>query len=138
MNHQSSPKITEVNHTADVALRITAESIEQLFIKSAEGMYALAGVKTDHTILSARQLIISGMDPESLLVAFLSEMLYLLEEEKIAFHYFNLGISADSVTCSITGSPVTHLRKSIKAVTFHDLKIMKTAEGFETTLVFDV
>lgn len=138
MDSLTNQGVSEVNHTADQALRITAVSLEQLFIKSAEGMYALAGVKTDHSILSARQLIVSGMDPESLLVAFLSEILYLLEEEKVAFHYFNLGISADSVTCSVTGSPVSQLRKSIKAVTFHNLQILKTAEGYETTLVFDV
>jgi SHS2 domain-containing protein len=138
MDFQTNQGVSEISHTADQALRITATSLEQLFIKSAEGMYVLAGVKTDHSILIARQLIVSGMDSESLLVAFLSELLYLLEEEKIAFHYFNLGISADSLTCSLTGSPVSRLQKSIKAVTFHDLQILRTAEGFETTLVFDV
>lgn len=138
MSFHSNHGVSEVSHTADVALRITAESLEQLFIRSAEAMYELAGVKTDRSILSARQLIISGIDPESLLVAFLSELLYLLEEEKFAFHYFNLEISADSVTCMVTGSPVNHLRQSIKAVTFHNLQILKTTEGYETTLVFDV
>ncbi|MBP9040876.1 MAG: archease [Anaerolineaceae bacterium] len=138
MDSQISEGVSEVSHTADQALHIKATSLEQLFVKAAEGMYSLAGVKTDQSILSARQLIVSGIDPESLLVAFLSELLYLLEEEKIAFHYFNLGISADSITCSITGSPVSQLRKSIKAVTFHNLKIQTTAEGYETTLVFDV
>jgi len=30
------------------------------------------------------------------------------------------------------------LEKQIKAVTYHNLKIIKTAEGLEATIVFDV
>jgi SHS2 domain-containing protein len=35
-------------------------------------------------------------------------------------------------------TPLAALKKEIKAVTFHDLKIESTDEGFITTIVFDV
>jgi SHS2 domain-containing protein len=36
------------------------------------------------------------------------------------------------------GAPVESQGKEIKAVTYHNLVIQKTQQGFETTIVFDV
>lgn len=101
-------------------------------------MYTLAGIETALPQTIARQVRLSAIDLESLLVAFLSELLFFVEEERIAFHDFDLDISINSLSCSMSGSPVTGIAKPIKAVTFHNLKIHALDDGFEVTLVFDV
>jgi SHS2 domain-containing protein len=130
--------ITEIHHTADVSIRVAAGSLEQLFLRSARGMYTLSGIQTARPQTLARQVQLSAIDLESLLVAFLSELLYFVEEERIAFHDFDLVITATSLNCSMTGSQITGIAKPIKAVTFHNLKIHALDNGFEVTLVFDV
>lgn len=130
--------ILEIHHTADVSIRVAAGSLEQLFLRSARGMYTLAGIETALPQTIARQVRLSAIDLESLLVAFLSELLFFVEEERIAFHDFDLDISINSLSCSMSGSPVTGIAKPIKAVTFHNLKIHALDDGFEVTLVFDV
>jgi len=38
----------------------------------------------------------------------------------------------------VRGAAAERLDKVIKAVTYHNLSIRQTAEGYETTIVFDV
>jgi SHS2 domain-containing protein len=39
---------------------------------------------------------------------------------------------------TVWGGPTSSQWKHIKAVTFHDLEIVKTEDGYEVTVVFDV
>ncbi len=137
---QNAPEdgITEIRHTADAAILVNAESLEQLFLRSAKGMYALAGIETDQSSQVVRVIALSAIDLESLLVAFLSELLFFIDEEQTAFHDFAFDLTSSSLKCSMTGSLITAIAKPIKAVTFHNLQIRSTANGFEVTLVFDV
>ncbi len=139
MTNSIEDGITEIHHTADVSIRVAAASLEQLFLRAAGGMYSLAGVQTARPLTPARSSIqLSAIDLESLLVAFLSELIYYMEEEMSAFHDFDLAITATSLNCSMNRSQVTAIEKPIKAVTFHNLKIHTLEDGFEVTLVFDV
>jgi len=79
-----------------------------------------------------------GPDVESLLVAFLSELVYYQEQENLAFDVFDLGVAPQRLKVQMEGAPITSVEKAIKAVTYHNLNIEKTPEGFETTIVFDV
>jgi SHS2 domain-containing protein len=79
-----------------------------------------------------------GMDAESLLVAFLSELVYYHEQENLAFDTFNIQMSAEKISASMEGGEITSVDKAIKAVTFHGLEIEETERGVEATIVFDV
>ena len=48
------------------------------------------------------------------------------------------GVSPTHLHATLRGGRVPGLQKHIKAVTYHNLKIVATVEGFEATLVFDV
>jgi SHS2 domain-containing protein len=72
------------------------------------------------------------------LVAFLSELVYYQEQENLAFDTFDLRVAAQWLKVGMEGAPIASVEKAIKAVTYHNLKVEKTLEGFETTIVFDV
>ena len=79
------------------------------------------------------------MDAESLLVEWLSELAYWAEAEMLVFSKFDLqNVSPTQVKALIHGSRVTQLENHIKAVTYHNLEIIKTETGLAATVVFDV
>lgn len=128
----------EIEHTADWAVRVWAEDLPHLLIEAARGMYSLTQTQIypEPRILHAFEL--SAEDEESLLVAFLSELLYLGEQKRLAFDQFDLSLQGRMLRARLGGAPIASQNKEIKAVTFHNLKITRTAEGLETTVVFDV
>ncbi len=85
-----------------------------------------------------RTFEIESPDVESLLVAFLSELVYYQEQENLIFDVFDLKVTEQSLKVQMEGAPIASVEKAIKAVTYHNLNIEKTSEGFETTIVFDV
>lgn len=128
----------EIEHTADWAVRVWAEDLPQLLIEAARGMYSLTQTQIHPEPRISHTFELSVEDEESLLVAFLSELLYLGEQKRLAFDQFDLSLQGRELRARLGGAPIASQNKEIKAVTFHNLKITRTAEGLETTVVFDV
>lgn len=128
----------EIEHTADWELEVWAPNLPQLLEQAARGMYALARVELHPGPLVQRQIELPYMDPESLLVTFLSELLYLASTENLAFDHFDLELQADRLLAHLAGSEIASLQKEIKAVTYHNLTIRRTESGLNTRIVFDV
>ena len=128
----------EIEHTADYAIRVWGEDLPSLFIAAARGMNALTGGIPADTSLE-REIQIKARDLESLLVAWLEELAFLIETEGEIFDQFEmLAFSPTILQARVGGGPVAELDRLIKAVTFHDLSIQETAAGWETSVVFDV
>jgi protein archease len=136
----------EIPHTADWSVHVWAEDLPSLFAESARAMNTLAGIVIGKSPRVKRIFEADGSDAESLLVAFLSELVYEQEQENGAFDTFELKIEEPVETASMgqklkvemEGAEIISVDKAIKAVTYHNLKIEKTNRGFETTIVFDV
>jgi len=127
----------EIEHTADWAIRAWGPTLEDLFAQSALGMYMLTGAQSSGPA-TERLLRVEGGDPESLLVGFLGELLYLTEQEGLTFDAFEVCIEAGVLQAVAHGAPIGKMSKIIKAVTFHNLKIRQTGHGYEVEIVFDV
>jgi len=137
----------EVPHTADWALRIWAPDLPALLCEAAAGMNELAGIELAATPRQAHTVDLNAPDAEVLLVAFLSELLYLAEQDGLAFDRFEITITASAEMAGdahytlhgvLYGAPVVAITKAIKAVTFHNLHIERTVDGLESAVVFDV
>lgn len=128
----------EISHTADWSVRVWAQDLPSLFAESARAMNALAGTLTASGRRVTRTFESDGPDAESLLVAFLSELVYYQEQENLAFDTFDIRISDRHVSVKMNGTQITSVDKAIKAVTYHNLKIEETPRGYEAVIVFDV
>ena len=129
----------EIEHTADVALRVRAPTLPDLLCHAARGMFALMADLSQVNPASEHALEAAGADPETLLVNWLSELLYLSETTRQVFSEFEVNfIAPERVRGVARGGPVREIRKQIKAVTFHDLRIEQRDGQFETTVVFDI
>lgn len=128
----------EISHTADWSARVWAADLPSLFVEAARAMSSLSGTVIGNSTRVTQTFEAEGPDVESLLVAFLSELVYYQEQENLTFDVFDLRVAEQSLKVQMEGSPIASLEKAIKAVTYHNLKIENTVAGFETTIVFDV
>jgi SHS2 domain-containing protein len=140
---ESSCGYREREHTADWELEVWAPDLPGLFEQAARGMSALASVRLKDGPPLSRTLSLSANDSEGLLVAFLAELLFLGsaengEGEPLGFDSFDISINGNALHATVSGAPVLSLDKEIKAVTYHNLNIRRTAQGFRVNLVFDV
>ncbi len=128
----------EIEHTADWELEVWAPALEALFILAAQGMMALSGIQLKPGPRLEKHIELQSADNESLLVAFLSEVLYLAEQDHLGFDHFKVKINHQRLTAQLSGAPIQSIEKEIKAVTFHRLAILMDEDGLRTRLVFDV
>jgi SHS2 domain-containing protein len=128
----------EIEHTADWELKVWAADLAELFIQAARGMMALSGFHLESGPSLDRQMHLEAADHESLLVAFLNELLFIGEQEQLGFDHFSLTIENGQLSAQLSGAPIQSLDKEIKAVTYHRLAIKQTEHGCETRIVFDV
>ena len=139
----AAKRYEELDHTADLRLRIFGADERDLFANAAfalfDRMVDLASVRAAFT----HEIEASGADLEETLVNFLSELLYRRETRGTLYR-----------ECEITELAPTHMRslcigetfdearhtakKTNKAVTFHDVEIARRGGRLEVTLTFDV
>ena len=128
----------EIPHTADWSIRVWAGDLEGLLAEAARGMNWLAGAELANKPCVIKTFKTEGPDGESLLIAFLSELVYYTEQENLGFDDFDISIKNDRLKVEMQGAPLKSLSKAIKAVTWHKLEIKDTARGLEVEIVFDV
>ena len=132
-------------HTADVGLRIQAETLEQLFVEAARGAFSL--VLENPEAIEPRQTItieLEAEDMEGLFVDWLRELIYRFETEHLLLGDFRVQLSADSRTLKAdcrgeTADWSRHLPDNeLKAVTYHALRVEQSATGWLAEVIFDI
>ncbi|MDX9785524.1 MAG: archease [Desulfobacterales bacterium] len=136
----ASSGVKEMIHTADLALRVRGKDLDALMRNAAAGMSALmCDAPMAASVPERRDVSVSAPDAEGLLVEWLSELAYWAESEGAVFNSFLIhSISETSLTATVSGRLSGPLKRTIKAVTYHNLAIKQTARGLEATVVFDV
>jgi len=134
---------TEIEHTADWALRVWAPDLPLLFAQAAEGMYWLMETTLENGSRTERVIELDGADTEILLVGFLNDLLYLGESEGVGFDQYEItfqeiGTPTGRLRAAAHGAPIAAKKKEIKAVTYHNLVVSHAEQGFSVTIVFDV
>lgn len=128
----------EISHTADIELEVWAPDLGSLLEQAARGMYYLTGLELNSRPRLSRQIEISFLEPETLLIDFLTELIYLAESENLAFDEFDFQFNDDQLIALVSGAKIDSLSKEIKAATYHNLEIRDSGEGLVANIVFDV
>jgi SHS2 domain-containing protein len=128
----------EIHHTADRSIRVWAEDLPTLFAEAALGFLTISGIVLAESPSVKKEIEIHSPDPESLLVSFLSELIFYAEQENLAFDQARVAIEGEHLSATVSGAPIKEIHKYIKAVTFHNLKVVKSSSGVEAEIVFDV
>ena len=128
-----------MDHTADVGIRATGTTLEEVFANAARGMFHVISTvqrNADRTI----RFQLDSHDVESLLYNFLSELLYRSEAENLLFTDFDLTIQDNRLRCEAMGFSRTpcDIDTEIKAVTYHGLKVQRDGEIWIVQVLFDI
>jgi SHS2 domain-containing protein len=128
----------EVDHTADIALRVWGENYWALLQQSAAGMYDLMGVVPIPDSSVDDFISVPAGTYETVMVDFLSELLFLAEENSQVLEHFSFSDDGIDLSIMCTGRKIHTYERHIKAVTFHNLNVKTTETGLEVTITFDV
>ncbi len=132
-----------LEHTADIGFRATAETPAELFETAAVALVNLAMDTADVTPRESVELTAEGDSIESLLVNWLSEVLYCLDGEGLALSKFKVReLTANRVVGEAAGERRDSQRHEpklvIKGVTYHQLKIEHNEQGWSCEVYLDI
>jgi SHS2 domain-containing protein len=137
--HSGPVRFEELSYTADIGLRAYGRDLRELFVNAAYGMFSLVSEMDGLLATTVHSVDLAATDRESLLLDWLDELLFLhdtTDEVPICFDIEDL--SDTRLRAHVQGTHLAQLKREIKAVTYHDLKIEQTPEGYTATVVFDI
>jgi SHS2 domain-containing protein len=131
------------DHTADLGLEIYGRDEKELFSNAAFALFDsitdIDGVSTTEK----RAVAVEGLDREDLLVNFMRALLSLFHIEGFLLHRLDLyELDEHSLSAEAEGEifdPKKHgIKVEIKAVTYHQVQIAPTSDGFMGRVICDV
>jgi SHS2 domain-containing protein len=132
-----------VAHTADVAALVRGHDLEDVLRNAAAAFYSLAMGERSIAATLCRSVAITSVDNDALLVDWLNELIYLLFVDHQAFSQFEFDELADGrlrVNCH--GQHLLpcqlHLKREVKAATYHMAHLAPDRDGLIARIVFDV
>lgn len=131
------------DHTADLGLRVRAADLDSLFTQAAECLYAamLEDVTSVQPSME-RTISITGSDREFLLFDWLRDLLLITEEDHIVFARFSVRVSDHGLEGTAWGEAFDSGRhqfaREVKAITYHELKVAQTADGWLAEVIVDI
>ncbi len=134
------PPFEILDHTADIGFRAWGGSPEELFSHSACAMESIALDCVQAREDQVYPLAVSGDDWESLIVAWLNEVLYYLDGKRVVFHRFQFErINSREAVARGWGEPRDDRRHPprlvVKGVTYHQI-LVENSGGRWTAQVF--
>jgi SHS2 domain-containing protein len=131
----------EISHTADIKIRVRAPTLEALFSDTFDAlMQVMYGTDRKGGII--KEIQVESSDNESLLLDFLSEVLFVSEVKSIVFFNTRISIHGSRLTAELIGEPFDPERHSggseVKGISYSGLSITHDANGYMLDIIFDV
>ena len=133
----------QFSHTADIGVRVFGRDLKELFENAAFSLFDttcdLDGIKGS----IEEGFSLEAPSDEELLVAWLDELLYYFYTKEIIFFKFHVEkIEGHQLIAKAFGrlakANKNRLKIEIKAATYHNLHIKRTADGLTVEMILDV
>ena len=137
------PKDFEIlEHTADTGIIAYGKDVKQAFANVARGLFSLMTELESVNEVLERDIEVSAADRDSLLVAWLNELIYIFDTENILFKRFDITrLSQRHLVARGYGEKVDRarheLKTGVKAATYHMLAV-KQKDGWRLQVLFDI
>lgn len=134
-----------LDHTADIGVHVWATTVKDLFQEACTAMFDII-TDTDRSaaVGNHRQNIcVSGQDLPDLMINWLSELLYLWTGENKLVRSVDVvrfdKLEIEALVMFDVYDPEQHtIENEIKAVTYHQIQVISTPQGWEAKIIFDV
>lgn len=130
-------------HTADLGLRIRAADLDTLFAEAGRALFATLVEDLD-TVAAVQRLEVqlAGDDKDYLLFDWLRTLLYRFDAEHVLLSRFEAHVRDDGLTGAAWGEPLDRSRHElaheVKAITYHGLRVERTADGWLAEVIVDI
>lgn len=130
-------------HTADLGIEFFADSLEELFISAASGLFDVISGIDQIRPETEFQIEVEGIDQEDLLINWLRELLYLHQVKRMLLCEFHISeINDTRLKGSVRGEPFDakrhEIKKEIKAATYHGIEVTESEGRWKARVIFDV
>ncbi len=130
--------VERIEHTADLAIAVRGKTVADVFSAAAAEMFNLMTVSPEK-ITIRRRIDVDSTDSAGLLVDWLNELIYLHETAGETYTEFVIEeISEDSMIATVGGGKTVQKKRTIKAATYHQLRLDIDDDCVTAHLVFDV
>jgi len=132
-----------LEHPADVGFRAWGNSLQEVFGNCAQALLSIILDSSEVDGSERWEITAEGSDLDSLLVNWLNEVLYYVDTRRMVFKSFAIRFNEPAkLSCEASGEkrrPDKHpVRVSVKAVTYHQLRLFKTGERWTAEVFVDV
>jgi SHS2 domain-containing protein len=131
------------DHTADLGLRVRAADLDTLFAEAGLALTA-ALVENPDSIRPAIRIDVTmpADDLEYLLFDWLKALLSRFDSERLLFARFEVTMSDAGLEAAAWGEVMDESRHElsheVKAITYHELKVEKTGDGWLAEVIVDI
>jgi SHS2 domain-containing protein len=134
-----------IEHTADIGVRVTGTTVDQLFAEAGRAVASLIVENPDAIEPRLRTTIeLQAENVEPLFVDWLRELIYRFETEHLLLSQFSVSVSDGyrRLHAECRGERTDWSRhlpdNEVKAVTYHQLRVAQTPAGWEAEVIFDI
>jgi SHS2 domain-containing protein len=132
----------QLDISGDAGLRIQGKNAQELFENAALCMFELVTDTSGITTTERKELTLSADNYETLLVLWLNELIFLFDTISFIGTAFSVQIENTSLKADISGGimdPDIHERRLLlKAATYHNLSLTRSAGSWRATVIFDI
>ena len=132
-----------LEHTADAGIIAYGADLREAFSNAAYGMFCLMADLEQVREETSRRVRVEASDREGLVVAWLNELLYLCDADRLIFRRFDiLALAGSSLEAEAWGEEVDAsrhgLKSGVKAATYHMLQVLEGPGRCSIRVIFDV
>lgn len=132
-----------IEHTADTGIIAYGSDLKEVFANTARGMFSLITDLDKVEEKEPQTIEVTAPDREALLVAWLNELIYLVDVKDMFFRRFVIDSITDTeLKATGYGEKIDlarhEARIQFKAATYHTLKVSQEDGGWKARVIFDV
>jgi SHS2 domain-containing protein len=132
-----------IEHTADVGFWVRADDFNDLLVEAGQALFAIMILNPEQVEPRLEVVIrLVGQDPEDLLLDWLSDLLFIFEQRRLVLARFEVEVEPTGIFGRAWGEPLDlsrhHLGNEVKAITYHQLTVRRTADAWEARVIVDV
>lgn len=142
MPTEDSPLFREFEHTGDLGIELTAPTRGELFRRAALALASILVETSSVEKTAQREVVVEAATDADLMHDLLTELLCLFTVEGFIWRDASVKEVDRSLRVTLRGEPFDPARHwfrgEIKAVTYHELTVADSAEGWRARVIFDV
>ena len=132
-----------VDHTGDLGVRVFGESRSQLFEQAAHALTFILTEPETIRLKETRKITLEAKTDEELLITWLNELVYLFETKGLLFKTYDvLSVHAHHLEALAQGESYVEgrhpIKTTVKAATYHQLKIENHQGVWTAQVIFDL